>query len=411
MSDVFIKVEHVSKKYCRGLKRSLWYGVRDIASELTGRRATTIEDLRPGEFYAVKDLSFELRRGECLGLIGPNGAGKSTLLKLLNGLIKPDSGRIQQRGRLGALIELGAGFHPLLTGRENIYINGAILGMKKREISRRLDEIIDFAEIDEAIDTPVRTYSSGMRVRLGFAVAAHLEPDVLLIDEVLAVGDARFRLKCFNHMNRAIEQGLACILVSHDVNLLTRVCTRGLVINEGQIVQSSSLSKAIACYESLGVQRSTGPSTATDAAQNSSIIIKNVETFDENGVPQQVFASRSTVLLRVNYSSQLELPNVTVMLRFGSVRSNDIASFTNRVLAKIIPVHAGNGRFTVRLIDVPFLAGSYYVRVGIFDEQMETMFDQKDLAGSFSIDSPMPDPWGEYYTLRLNHSWGEGAGE
>ena len=273
--EVLVRVEGVSKKFCRSLKKSLWYGVCDIASELNpfGRtrafansnQSLTTEDtestegntgvnqltdsaeffeghsqaglqmdsekltsirsanescasgeqigsdsesvliseicgkkmadgrdregLRDGEFWAVQDVSFELRRGECLGLIGHNGAGKTTLLKMLNGLIKPDAGSITMRGRVGALIALGAGFNPILTGRENIYINGSVLGLTKKEIDAKIDEIIDFAEIREFIDMPVQSYSSGMSVRLGFAVAANLEPDILILDEVLAVGD------------------------------------------------------------------------------------------------------------------------------------------------------------------------------------------------------------------------------
>ena len=233
--EVLVRVEGVSKKFCRSLKKSLWYGVCDIAGELLpGRKRRETRDegrelsdrsaqdisrspldaglltaaasaldsgpltldsthgLRAGEFFAVKDVSFELRRGECLGLIGHNGAGKTTLLKMLNGLIKPDAGTITMRGRVGALIALGAGFNPILTGRENIYINGSVLGLTKKEIDAKIDEIIDFAEIREFIDMPVQSYSSGMSVRLGFAVATALDPDVLIVDEVLAVGGAEF---------------------------------------------------------------------------------------------------------------------------------------------------------------------------------------------------------------------------
>jgi len=196
MSETLIRVENVSKKFCRSLKKSLWYGMRDLSKEVLGRRHGGDGELRPDEFWSVNDVSFELKRGECLGLIGPNGAGKSTLLKMLNGLIKPDQGRIEMRGRVGALIELGAGFNPILSGRENIYVNGSVLGLAKEEIDQKLDEIIEFSELDEFIDSPVQNYSSGMKVRLGFAVAAHMKPDILLIDEVLAVGDIGFRTKC-----------------------------------------------------------------------------------------------------------------------------------------------------------------------------------------------------------------------
>jgi lipopolysaccharide transport system ATP-binding protein len=198
--EVLVKVEGVSKKFCRDLKRSLWYGVKDISSELFGAKKNG--QLRPKEFWAVDDVSFELRRGECLGLIGHNGAGKSTLLKMLNGLIKPDKGTITMHGRIGALIELGSGFNPILTGRENIYNNGSVLGFSRKEIDAKFDSIVEFAELSEFIDTPVQNYSSGMKVRLGFAVAAQMEPDVLLIDEVLAVGDIGFSFKCLIEYSR-----------------------------------------------------------------------------------------------------------------------------------------------------------------------------------------------------------------
>ncbi len=231
MSDeILVKVEGVSKKFCRRLKRSLWYGVRDIGTELIGRAKKP--ELRKGEFWAVNDVSFELRRGECLGLIGHNGAGKSTLLKMLNGLIKPDKGRITMQGRIGALIELGTGFNPILTGRENIYNNGAVLGFTKREIDQKFDSIVGFSEMEDFIDTPVQNYSSGMKVRLGFAVAAHMDPDVLLVDEVLAVGDLNFKLKCFNLIDQIVEN-CAVIFVSHSMQLVSRLCNQILMMEGG----------------------------------------------------------------------------------------------------------------------------------------------------------------------------------
>ena len=229
-SDVLVKVEGVSKKFCRDLKRSLWYGVKDISSEILG--ISPSGELRKKEFWAVNDVSFELRRGECLGLIGHNGAGKSTLLKMLNGLIKPDKGRITMKGRIGALIELGAGFNPILTGRENIYNNGAVLGFSKKEIDKKLEAIIDFAEIEEFIDTPVQNYSSGMKVRLGFAVAAQMEPDVLIIDEVLAVGDIEFKVKCLNRIYELLRN-TSVIFVSHSMPQIARVASSLLLMEKG----------------------------------------------------------------------------------------------------------------------------------------------------------------------------------
>src|SRR3990170_2258915 len=195
--DIAIKVEHVSKKYCKSLKNSMLYGVNDIARNSLGFSSHS-ERLRNGEFWAVDDVSFELKKGETLGIIGPNGAGKTTLLKMLNGIFWPDKGKITVRGRVGALIEVGAGFHPLLTGKENVYVNAAILGMTKKEVDKKFNDIVEFAGIGDFINVPVKFYSSGMFVRLGFAVAVHCEPDILLIDEILSVGDAKFRAKCYN---------------------------------------------------------------------------------------------------------------------------------------------------------------------------------------------------------------------
>ena len=230
-TNTLIKVDNVSKKFCRSLKRSLWYGIQDIGFEIKGRENKS--ELRRDEFWAVDNVSFELRRGECLGLIGHNGAGKSTLLKMLNGLIKPDKGVINMRGRVGALIELGTGFNPILTGRENIYSNGAVLGFTKKEIDRKFDSIVDFAEIGDFLDTPVQNYSSGMKVRLGFAVAAHMEPDILLIDEVLAVGDLRFKLKSFNVIDRLVEK-CSVIFVSHSMQNVSRICNQILLMEKGR---------------------------------------------------------------------------------------------------------------------------------------------------------------------------------
>jgi len=235
-SEALIQVENLGKKFCKSLKRSLFYGAQDIAGAINPFAQTQAAEepkLRKDEFWALKDINFELRRGECLGLIGHNGAGKSTLLKILNGLIKPSTGRIVMRGRVCALIELSAGFNNILTGRENIYNQGVLLGLSKREIDRKLEDIIEFSEIREFIDMPVKNYSSGMRVRLGFAVAIQLEPDVLLLDEVLAVGDAAFRFKCLNAMSTMLNNS-AVIFVSHSMAQINRVCNRVALLEKGK---------------------------------------------------------------------------------------------------------------------------------------------------------------------------------
>ena len=247
--EVLLAVEGLSKKFCRSLKRSLFYGVQDIAVELVGGRRAS-ERLRPGEFWALSDVSCTLRRGEALGLVGPNGAGKSTLLRLISGLIKLDAGRITVRGRVAPLIALGAGFNPVLTGLENVYANMSILGLSTREITRRLDEVLAFAEIDpDALEAPVRTYSSGMAARLGFACAVHTDPDILLIDEVLAVGDVKFRMKCYRRLADLRERGTAFVLVSHNPQSLMAVCSSAIYLSQGRLLAAGSVDAVLSRYE------------------------------------------------------------------------------------------------------------------------------------------------------------------
>jgi lipopolysaccharide transport system ATP-binding protein len=250
-NDLLIDCQSIGKKFCRELKRSLWYGMKDITSDVF--RTSTSEaraGLRPGEFWANRDITFQLHRGECLGLIGRNGAGKTTLLKMLNGLIKPDTGRIEIHGQLNALIALGAGFNPVLTGFENIYVNGSILGLSRKQIRSRIDEIVDFAELSDAIHSPIRNYSSGMQVRLGFAIAAILvKPDVLLLDEVLAVGDASFQVKCVNVIRSLQRSGIAICLVSHNLQNILRYCDLGLYLQDGQVKALGDIREVAQLYQ------------------------------------------------------------------------------------------------------------------------------------------------------------------
>lgn len=256
--DVLIRAEHVSKRFCRSLKRSLWYGVQGVLHSLNplaaGQQESDLirpvrdDELRQDEFWSLRDVSFDVRRGECLGLIGHNGAGKSTLLKILNGLIRPDRGRITMRGRVGAMIELGAGFSPILTGRENIFNQAAMLGFSPEEVRRKFDAIVDFSEIEHAIDMPLQNYSSGMKIRLGFSVFAQLEPDVLLIDEVLAVGDVGFRIKSLNKMSELMSR-CAVIFVTHAMPQVFRVCSEVMLLSHGQVkYQGRDVAAGVARY-------------------------------------------------------------------------------------------------------------------------------------------------------------------
>lgn len=260
--EILVKVEGLSKKFCKDLKTSLWYGVKDLINGIRGNANESL--LRPKEFWAVKDINFELKRGECLGLIGHNGAGKSTLLKILNGLINPDAGTVTIHGRVGALIELGAGFNPILTGRENIYNNGAVLGFTRKEIDSKLKAIIAFSELEEFIDMPVQNYSSGMKVRLGFAVAAQMEPDILIIDEVLAVGDLGFILKCFKTIDTILPK-TAVIFVSHNMPMISRICNHIILMENGEAkFQGENVSKGIDSYYSKFLTKEESSLVFTD---------------------------------------------------------------------------------------------------------------------------------------------------
>jgi lipopolysaccharide transport system ATP-binding protein len=246
--DIVLSVEGVSKRFCRDLKRSLFYGLKDIASEITGVSKNK-ETLRKGEFWALHDINFSLRKGEAVGLIGANGAGKTTVLKIISGLIKPDAGQVKIKGRLAPLIGLGAGFNHILTGRENMYVNMSILGLTYEQITDRFEEVVAFSEIGDAIDAPVKTYSSGMAARLGFACAIHTDPDILLIDEVLAVGDIKFRMKCYRKLAQLRANGTSFILVSHSSQSLLSVCESGIYFKKGKLLSSGDINKVIDQYE------------------------------------------------------------------------------------------------------------------------------------------------------------------
>jgi lipopolysaccharide transport system ATP-binding protein len=247
MSDTAIQVQNLSKRYRLGaaqaryqtLRESLTRAVRSI-----GQRSSTDENI----LWALRDVSFEVKQGEAVGIIGRNGAGKSTLLKILSRITKPTSGRALIHGRVGSLLEVGTGFHPELTGRENIYLNGAILGMRRAEIERKFDEIVAFSEIEKFLDTPVKFYSSGMYVRLAFAVAAHLEPEILVVDEVLAVGDAQFQKKCLGKMDQVSKGGRTVLFVSHNMGAIRQLCTRGILIEKGALAMNADVDSVVRRY-------------------------------------------------------------------------------------------------------------------------------------------------------------------
>jgi lipopolysaccharide transport system ATP-binding protein len=294
-------------------------------------RRSQLDQLRQDEFWALRNVSFELRRGETLGLIGHNGAGKSTLLKLINGLIRPDAGRISIRGRVGALIELGAGFNPVLTGRENIYVNAAILGLSRGEVDRRFNEIIDFAEIDEFIDAPVQNYSSGMKVRLGFSVAAHLNPDILLIDEILSVGDASFRQRCLDRLAGFKRNGGTIIFISHNSAVVESISDRVILLDHGRVIAEGEPADVIQQYEAqqmeLSQQADLRLRRNTTARDEDDIHIAAVELFDLEGnrKTEFEFGESFEIRLRFEVRKEVRFPYFTIAFQKGS-RQNPFVS-------------------------------------------------------------------------------------
>ncbi len=247
MSDIAIKAENISKLYHIGMNKSVSFreSISNTFSNLVGNKKVSEDG---SEFWALNDVSFEIKTGESVGIIGKNGAGKSTLLKVLSRITEPTNGKVTLNGRVASLLEVGTGFHPELTGRENIFLNGSILGMTRKEIIRKFDEIVNFSGIEKFIDTPVKRYSSGMYVRLAFSVAAHLEPEILIIDEVLAVGDAEFQKKCLNKMDEVTGQGRTVIFVSHNMGAISSLCRKAILMSNGKMVFHDDVSKVIDKY-------------------------------------------------------------------------------------------------------------------------------------------------------------------
>ncbi|MGF1495754.1 MAG: ABC transporter ATP-binding protein [Elainellaceae cyanobacterium] len=360
--EILVRVEGVSKKYCKDLKRSLRYGLEDLAGELLLQHKP-ITELRRQEFWALQDVNFELRRGESFGVIGVNGSGKTTLLKILQGLIKPTTGRVTIRGRVGALITLGAGFQPLLTGRENIYVNAAILGIPRRSVDKRINDILEFAEIGDFIDAPVKTYSSGMKGRLGFAVATNLTtPDVLLLDEVLATGDWKFKERCFQRMEEIVNSGATIVFVSHLVPKVERLCNRALLLHKGVVKALGTSSEVCEIYQdmpdsyterdrrsakqkrkqlSMTMKQSPDEILTEDEAdlEDESLEITAVELLNAAETPQAKFQVLETLVIRTHYLCDAHATRLKVTVQFLTVGDEISIAHFESFLA---PHHAAN---------------------------------------------------------------------
>ncbi len=310
-----IKVEGLGKSYLVGhstARAERYTALRDVVARNVRDLARKTRDMVHGrpiiqgdeveEFWALKDVSFEVEQGETLGIIGRNGAGKSTLLKVLSRITEPTKGRITLQGRVASLLEVGTGFHPELTGRENIFLNGAILGMTRREIQRRFDEIVAFAEVEQFLDTPVKRYSSGMYVRLAFAVAAHLEPEILIIDEVLAVGDAAFQKKCLGKMGSISKQGLTVLFVSHQLDMIRAICERCLLLKEGNVLFDTSPEMAIDQYLNISNNTSSKTHFEIDNNSNLSIQILGGRILNNSGLTQDQFDVYEQIIIEIKYA-------------------------------------------------------------------------------------------------------------
>lgn len=367
MNDIVIKFERVSKRYRLGLART------SLPSVVTGWLKNAVQRSRFNGsnslyLWSLKDVSFELPRGGSLALVGPNGAGKSTILKLLAKITLPTSGHIEVNGKLSALIELGAGFHPDLTGRENIYLNGAILGLKKRQIDQRFDEIVAFSELERFIDTPVKRYSSGMTVRLGFAVASCIEPDILLVDEVLAVGDASFRQKCVQRINHLLSNGVSLIFVSHDMGLVKSVCKTAIYLEHGEVQLSGDTSEVIEKYNQVLEQRRTAQSGSVDESESGSpVVIRKIEVTAEDGMLKSAFYPDEPVEIRVFYTAYRPIGKANLLVRI--YRSDGLSCCVMRTHLDgfDVSLKQGEGMIAVRLNPLQLYGGMYHAIAWVMD--------------------------------------------
>ena len=405
--ETVIQVENLGKRYVIGhqVQREGYVALRDVLTRgaqnafrnsfdlLRGRIAGTRETME--EFWALKGVNFEVKRGEVLGIIGRNGAGKSTLLKVLSRITEPSEGRVRIKGRVASLLEVGTGFHPELTGRENVYLNGAILGMTRAEIRRKFDEIVAFAEIERFLDTPVKRYSSGMYVRLAFAVAAHLEPEILVVDEVLAVGDAEFQKKCLGKMDEVAGHGRTVLFVSHNIQTLSALCSRGIVLSKGGLLADTDMTEAIGAYTSqITDQKSSAPHVLYEGTSTEKILegaVIRVEMLDENLRPKNVVPSCGAVTFRIWVRARAAMPQGSVILTLRAAAGTTLAKFESNP-RRIQPIkRAGDQYVDCRIESVPLLPGQYFVSVALAHYGLEMIDWKMDIGTLTVVDASKPE--------------------
>ena len=383
MSDIVIKAENLGKKYVIGhqLQRERYMALRDVLMQNAKTIWGKTKDLLSGkpiiqgdtfeEVWALKDVRFELKRGEAIGIIGRNGAGKSTLLKILSRITEPTKGRVTLKGRVASLLEVGTGFHPELTGRENIYLNGTILGMKRTEIKRKFDEIVAFAEIEKYLDTPVKRYSSGMYVRLAFAVAAHLEPEILLVDEVLAVGDAEFQKKCLGKMGAVSHEGRTVLFVSHNMSAISDLCQKAILLRSGQVDTIDDVHNVIQKYSSLTLRGTSINLTEIEHASRPKQYgtLTHLSIFDSEMTPTTTFLMGQTMVARIGIHIHRKMSNAEIGFKISSKMGAAIHYFCSTWEGLRRDLDPGDYLFEIRIPQIMLLPAQYVVGAWLMQER------------------------------------------
>jgi ABC-type polysaccharide/polyol phosphate transport system ATPase subunit len=380
MSEVVVSMEHVYKKFRKG---EIYDSLRDLIPALTGRffRQQELNEDDRREFWALQDLSLEVKRGEAFGIIGRNGAGKSTALKILSRIMKPTKGRMVVNGRLSALIEVTAGFHQDLTGRENIFLHGTILGMTKREIQAKLDQIIDFSGIEEFIDTPVKRYSTGMYARLGFSVAVHVDPEVLIVDEVLSVGDYLFQQKCVERMRAVIREGATVLFVSHNLKNISEFCNRCLMLEQGQTMMTGPAHEVVSAY----LQHSRGSHNSRDGS--SPVFISKVLVCNESGECAR-FQSGGKAWVEVELTARARCTKLSVEL-YATNEKGEIVfeTSTARLGEDSFTLEAGEVFTCTFELYLNVVTGIYHPSITVYRHETQTIFDEWAPAATIYVSS------------------------
>jgi ABC-type polysaccharide/polyol phosphate transport system ATPase subunit len=371
--------DHVSKRY------RIRHEIDDADTRHPLLRKWKTLWTKPEDFWAVRDVSFAVDRGEAVGIIGHNGAGKSTILKLLSNITTPTSGEITIQGRLAALIEVGSGFHPELSGRENIYLNGSILGMSRGEITEKLDSIIEFAGVRQFIDTPVKRFSSGMYVRLGFSIAAHLHPDILLLDEVLAVGDAAFQAKCLDRITELREAGTTIVFISHDLRAVERLCERVLLLKRGQIVMSGSAKDVIGAYQSDALLSSESIEVHK-RGETKEAEIRALSFRDLSGQVRPVFKTGEPMIARVDFEVHEPVDDVVFGILFFTADGQQHCELTTELSNEKISLTPGRGSIEFQTDQLGLLPGLYFTSIHVQQRQARDVIHYQYKSTTLRVD-------------------------